>query len=107
MNVYILFCWQKCILKNTRDILTSPLNLINELYKILLFLWKVDFRIFSYEIRISLQILSGTLFSIQNDRWILIKRKIAEQVNDSDFTEIDLIVLPWANVFVQTGRHYR
>ena len=107
MNGYILFCRQNCILKNTQDILTSPLNLINELYRILLFPWKVDFRIFFYEIRISLQILSGTLFSVQNNRWILIKRKIAEKVNDSDFTEIDLIVPPWANVFVQTGRHYR
>ena len=65
------------------------------------------FQNFFYEIRISLQILSGTLFSVQNNRWILIKQKIAEKVNNSDFTEIDLIVPPWANVFVQTGRHYR
>ena len=27
-------------------------------------------------------------------------KKIAEKVNDSDFTEIDLIVPPWANMFV-------
>ena len=65
------------------------------------------FQIIFYEIRISLQILFGTLFSVQNDRWILTKQKIAEKVNDSDFTEIDLIVPPWANMFVQTGRHYR
>ena len=81
--------------RNTKGILNSPSNLINELYRILLFPWKVDFRIFFYEIRISLQILSGTLFSVQNNRWILIKRKIAEKVNDSDFTEIDLIVPPF------------
>ena len=49
----------------------------------------------------------ATIFSVQNDRWILVKRKIAEKVNDSDFTEIDLIVPPWANMFEQTGRHYR
>ena len=60
-----------------------------------------------YEILISLQILSGTLFSVQNERWILIKQKFAEKVNDSDFTEIDLIVPPWANVFVHPSRHYR
>ena len=46
------------------------------------------------------KILSGTLFSVQNYRWILIKQKIAEKVNDSDFTEIDLIDPPWINVFV-------
>ena len=51
--------------------------------------------------------MSGKLFSVQNNRWILIKRKIAEKVKDSDFTEIDLIVPPWTNVFVQTGGHYR
>ena len=107
MNGYILFCRQNCILKNTQDILTSPPSLIHEVYRILMFQWKVDFRIFFYEIRISLQILSGTLFSVQNNRWILIKQKIAEKVNDSDFTEIDLIVPPWPNVFAQTGRHYR
>ena len=60
-----------------------------------------------YEIRISLQILSGTLFSVQNNGWILIKQKIAEKVDDSDFTEIDLIVPPGGNVFVQTDGHYR
>ena len=65
------------------------------------------FQNFFYEIRISLQILSGTLFSVQNNRWILMKGKIAEKVNDSDFTDIDLIVPPWANVFVQTDRLYR
>ena len=52
--------------KNTKGILNSPSNLINELYRILLFPWKVDFRIFFYEICISLQILSGTLFSVQS-----------------------------------------
>ena len=61
-----------------QDILTSPPNLINVLYRILLFPWKVDFRVFSYEICVSLHILSGTLFSVQNNRWILTKRKIAE-----------------------------
>ena len=65
MNGYILFCRQNCILKDTQDILTY--NLINELYRILLFPWKVDLRIFLYKIRISLQILSGTLFSDQMD----------------------------------------
>ena len=66
----------------------------------------VDFRIVFFEIG-SLQILSGTLFSVQNNRWILIQPKITEKVKDSDFAEIDLIFPTWANVFVQTGRHYR
>ena len=91
MNGYILFCRQNCISKDTQDTLTSPTNLINELCRILLFPWKVDFRFFFYEIRISLQILSDTLFSVQNFRWILIKQKIVEKIADSDFTEIDLI----------------
>ena len=47
MNDYVLFCRQKCILKNTQDILTSPPNLKNELYRILMFPRKVHFRIFS------------------------------------------------------------
>ena len=34
-------------------LLTSPPNLINELYRIFLFPWRVDFRFFFYEIRIS------------------------------------------------------
>ena len=65
------------------------------------------FQNFFYEIHISLQRLSGTLVSVQNNRGVLLKQKIAEKVNDSDFTEIDLIVQLWPNVFVQTGRHYR
>ena len=84
-----------------------PPQPLNESYRILMFPWKVDFGFFFYEIRISLQILSGTLFSVQNNRWILIKRKIAEKIYPSDFTEIDLIVPPWASMFVQTGRYYR
>ena len=46
-------------------------------------------------------------FSIKNDRRILFKQKIAKKVDDSDFTESDLIDPPWGNVFVQTDRHYR
>ena len=97
MNGYILFCWQNFILKNTQDILTGPPNLINELYRILMFPGKVDFRIFFFVKKYGFQILSGSLFSVQNNRWILIKQKIAEKGNDSDFTEIDLMVPPWAN----------
>ena len=43
----LLFCRLNCILKNIQDILTSHPNLINVLYRILMFPWKVDFRIFS------------------------------------------------------------
>ena len=45
-------------------------------------------------------------YNFQETPLKLLKQKIAEKV-DSDLTEIDLIVPPWANMFVQTGRHYR
>ena len=54
-----------------------------------------------YEILISLQLLAGILLLGKNDRWILFKWKIAEKVDDSDFTEIYLILPTWANMFVQ------
>ena len=41
----------------------------------------------------------------KNNRWI--KQNITEKVDDCDFTEIDLILSPWANVFVQADGHYR
>ena len=42
---YVLFCRQNCILKNIQDILTSPPNLINEVYRI--FVSMEGFRFFS------------------------------------------------------------
>ena len=51
-----------------------------------------------YQIRNSLQILSGTLISVKNNRWILLKRKISDKVDNTDFTEIGLIVPPGKRV---------
>ena len=36
-----------------------------------------------------------------------LQTKITEKVDDCDFTEIYLILPPWANVFVQADGHYR
>ena len=46
-------------------------------------------------------------FARKVQKSVIFEVKNNVKANHSDFTEIDLIVPPWANVFVQTGRHYR
>ena len=83
------------------------MNLIIALYRMLLFQWKVDLRICSTKSSFFYNYWLVHYFSGKNNRWILFKRKITEKVDDSDFTEIYLILPTWANVFVQADGHYR